>query len=237
MIHGPCGHFNPKSPCMENNVCTKKYPRPNNDNTSIDKSGYVLYRRRRNKDTCTVKAGAVLDNTFVVPHNIKLLKKYEAHINVEWCNRTSAVKYLFKYITKGVDRATAVIEKGNTATTSDATGSGGSKEKVLRQRNEIQDYIEARYLSACESMWRTFAFHIHKRKPSVEKLIIHLEGEHNITVKSTDNLGRVIHKPGIEKTMFTEWMVLCRRFLNILSGTTVLKCELSVREEKPLAES
>ncbi|XP_048591443.1 uncharacterized protein LOC125576114 [Brassica napus] len=211
MIHGPCGLFNPKSPCMENNVCTKKYPRPNNDNTSIDKSGYVLYRRRRTDNTCTLKAGAVLDNTFVVPHNIELLKKYEAHINVEWCNRTSAVKYLFKYITKGVDRATAVIEKGNTAATSDATGSGGSKEKVLRQRNEIQDYIEARYLSACESMWRTFAFHIHKRKPSVEKLIIHLEGEHNITVKSTDNLGRVIHKPGIEKTMFTEWMVLCRR--------------------------
>ncbi|XP_013617698.1 PREDICTED: uncharacterized protein LOC106324244 [Brassica oleracea var. oleracea] len=211
MIHGPCGLFNPKSPCMENNVCTKKYPQPNNDNTSIDKSGYVLYRRRRNDDTCTVKAGAVLDNTFVVPHNIKLLKKYEAHINVEWCNRTSAVKYLFKYITKGVDRATAIIEKGNTATTSDATGSGGSKEKVVSQRNEIQDYIEARYLSACESMWRTFAFHIHKRKPSVEKLIIHLEGEHNITVKSTDNLDRVIRKPGIEKTMFTEWMVLCRR--------------------------
>ncbi|CAN6894479.1 unnamed protein product [Brassica oleracea] len=79
------------------------------------------------------------------------------------------------------------------------------------QCNEIQDYIEARYLSACESMWWTFAFHIHKRKPSVEKLIIQLEDEHNITVKSTDNLGRVIHKPGIEKTMFTEWMVLCRR--------------------------
>ncbi|CAN6841750.1 unnamed protein product, partial [Brassica oleracea] len=81
----------------------------------------------------------------------------------------------------------------------------------MKQRNEIQDYIDARYLSACEFMWRTFAFHIHKRKPSVEKLIIHLEGEHNITIKTTDNLGRVIRKPGIEKTMFTEWMVLCRR--------------------------
>ncbi|CAN6900442.1 unnamed protein product [Brassica oleracea] len=83
MIHGPCGLFNPKSPCMENYVCTKKYPRPYNDNTSIDKSGYVLYRQRRNDNACTLKAGTVLDNTFVVPHNIKLLKKYEAHINVE----------------------------------------------------------------------------------------------------------------------------------------------------------
>ncbi|CAG7878573.1 unnamed protein product [Brassica rapa] len=65
MIHGPCGHFNPKSPCMENNVCTKKYPRPNNDNTSIDKSGYVLYRRRRNKDPGTVKSGAAFWTTML----------------------------------------------------------------------------------------------------------------------------------------------------------------------------
>ncbi|CAN6846217.1 unnamed protein product [Brassica oleracea] len=100
MIHGPCGVTNPKSPCMENNVCTKKYPRPYNDSTSIDKSGYVLYRRRRNENESVVKNRATLNNTFVVPPNINLLKKYDAHINVEWCNRTSAVKYLFKYITK-----------------------------------------------------------------------------------------------------------------------------------------
>ncbi|CAN6821228.1 unnamed protein product [Brassica oleracea] len=211
MIHGPCGVINRKSPCMENSVCTKKYHRPYNDYTSIDKSGYVLYRRRRNKNASVVKDGTILNNNFVVTHNIKLLKKYEAHINVEWCNRTSAVKYLFKYITKGVDRATTFIEKGNTATTSDTVATGEPKERVMKQQNEIQDYIDARYLSACESMWRIFAFHIHKRKPSVEKLIIHLEGEHNITIKGTDNLGRLIRKPGIEKTMFTEWMVLCRR--------------------------
>ncbi|CAN6994325.1 unnamed protein product, partial [Brassica oleracea var. botrytis] len=33
----------------------------------------------------------------------------KALINVEWCNRTSAVKYLFKYITKGVNRASALV--------------------------------------------------------------------------------------------------------------------------------
>ncbi|CAF2055443.1 BnaC06g05160D [Brassica napus] len=78
---------------MKNNVCTKKYPWPYNDNTSIDNSGYVLYRRHRNDNASAVNDGAILDNTFVVPHKIKLLKKYEAHINVEWCNRTSAVNH------------------------------------------------------------------------------------------------------------------------------------------------
>ena len=71
---------------------------------------------------------------------------------MEWCNRTSAVKYLFKYITKGVDRSSAVIEKGNPATTSDTVASGEPKERVMKQQNEIQDYIDARYLSASESM-------------------------------------------------------------------------------------
>ncbi|CAN6888194.1 unnamed protein product [Brassica oleracea] len=37
MIHGPCGVINQKSPCMENKVCRKKYLRPYNDSTSIDK--------------------------------------------------------------------------------------------------------------------------------------------------------------------------------------------------------
>ncbi|KAF8059640.1 hypothetical protein N665_1227s0016 [Sinapis alba] len=205
MMHGPCGVIKPRSPCMENNLCTKRFPRPYNDYTSIDQSGYVLYRRRRDENASVLKDGVLLNNTFVIPHNIELLKKYEAHINVEWCNRTSAVKYLFKYITKDVDKASVVIEKGSSSVTSDKP-----EDSVKKQRNEIQDYVEGRYLSACESMWRIFAFQIHKRKPSVQKLIIHLEGEHSITVKEKDDLGRVLRKPGIEKTMFTEWMVLCQ---------------------------
>jgi hypothetical protein len=38
-----------------------------------------------------------------------LLTKYDAHINVEVCNNIRAVKYLFKYVYKGHDRAIVEI--------------------------------------------------------------------------------------------------------------------------------
>ncbi|CAF2144115.1 unnamed protein product [Brassica napus] len=48
MIHGPCGLDRPRSPCMENHVC-EEISRPFLESTSIDKSGYIIYRRGRTK--------------------------------------------------------------------------------------------------------------------------------------------------------------------------------------------
>ncbi|KAF8110942.1 hypothetical protein N665_0077s0005 [Sinapis alba] len=124
------------SPNDRPDIECRKFLRPYSDYTSIEQSGYVLYRRRRDENAFVLKDGVLLNNTSVIPHNIELLKKYEAHINVEWCNRTSAVKYLFKYITKGVDKANNVIEKGNTFVTPDK-----ADDTTKKQRNEIQDYI------------------------------------------------------------------------------------------------
>uniref|UniRef100_K7N0X6 Helitron helicase-like domain-containing protein n=1 Tax=Glycine max TaxID=3847 RepID=K7N0X6_SOYBN len=93
MVHGPCGILRPTSPCMRN--------RCNGD-------GYPAYRRRNTGRTIT-KNGIIIDNRCIVPYNPKLLKKYQAHINIEWCNQSTSIKYLFKYMNKGYDRVTAIM--------------------------------------------------------------------------------------------------------------------------------
>lgn len=111
---------------------------------------------------------------------------FDAHINVEWCNTARAIKYLFKYISKGPDRATMVIGED--------------------QPDEIKTYLDCRYVSACEAVWRIFEFEIHERNPSVMRLPVHLEGEHAVVLKDTDDLNAVINSEKNNDTMLTAWM-------------------------------
>jgi hypothetical protein len=64
---------------------------------------YPNYQRSDN-GTYVEKSGTKLNNQWVVPHNLYLATKYNAHINVEICNTIGAVKYLFKYVYKGIFR-------------------------------------------------------------------------------------------------------------------------------------
>ncbi len=50
----------------------------------------------------------LVTNRLIVPYNPGLLLKYNCHINVEVCSTVKSVKYLYKYVYKGGDRA--VIE-------------------------------------------------------------------------------------------------------------------------------
>lgn len=47
-----------------------------------------------------------------MPYNRGLLVKYQAHMNVEWCHQGKLIKYMFKYVLKGPDHATMVVERG-----------------------------------------------------------------------------------------------------------------------------
>ncbi|XP_020102972.1 uncharacterized protein LOC109720334 [Ananas comosus] len=154
---------------------------------------------RRNTNLYVLKAGIELDNRFVVPYNLQLLIKYQAHINVEWCNKSRLIKYLFKYINKSPDRSAVVIENNVTYDISNLR-------RQYKHVDEIKQYLDCRYLSAYEAVWRLFEFDIHFRQPSVERLGVHLPMMNNVTYHGSQNLINVVNRPNIEKTMFTEWM-------------------------------
>nr|GEW55998.1 ATP-dependent DNA helicase PIF1-like [Tanacetum cinerariifolium] len=81
----------------------------------VQAEGYPFYRRRGD-GKYVEKSGHRFHNGFVIPYNATLLKRYQCHINVEWCNQAGSIKYLFKYINKGPDRVlTELYEPATTA--------------------------------------------------------------------------------------------------------------------------
>ncbi|XP_022032635.1 uncharacterized protein LOC110933737 [Helianthus annuus] len=155
------------------------------------------------------KNGVLLDNRFVVPYNAMLLKKYQCHINVEWCNQAGSIKYLFKYINKGPDRVTAsVYESTSTANVNPQNKEMKNNENLSNETevDEVKAYLDCRYISACEAAWRIFKFDIHYRHPSVEILPFHCEDGQAIVYDDNSNLCDVVSNPTVKMSMFTEWM-------------------------------
>ncbi|CAN1317218.1 ATP-dependent DNA helicase PIF1 [Linum perenne] len=107
MIHGPCGISRPTSPCMDDGRCKKNFPKAYNSETRLNDDASVTYKRRDNGVTVD-REGITMDNRYVVPYNRDLLVKYQAHMNVEMCHQGRLIKYLFKYVTKGPDRSSAL---------------------------------------------------------------------------------------------------------------------------------
>ncbi|KAH1069644.1 hypothetical protein GYH30_007009, partial [Glycine max] len=174
MVHGPCGSLNPGSPCMKKGKCSRFYPKMFQPHTVLDADGFPVYRRRNNGNAIE-KNGVIVDNRYIVPYNPRLLRKYQAHINIEWCNQSTSIKYLFKYINKGYDRVTAVlIDEDN-----DQTENGGT------HNDEIKEYLDCRYICPCESTWRIFGFPIHGRKLAVERLHFHLPSQHSLSISDS----------------------------------------------------
>ena len=63
-------------------------------------------------------------------YNPYLITKYNCHINVEICSSITAIKYLFKYVYKGHDRATVEV----------------------KSNDEISLYLNAHYISALKAL-------------------------------------------------------------------------------------
>jgi hypothetical protein len=61
MIHGPCGDYNKRCPCMKDDKCSKKIPKSFQDETVLDDFGFTIYRWR-DDGRSILKNGINLDN-------------------------------------------------------------------------------------------------------------------------------------------------------------------------------
>lgn len=127
----------------------------------------------------------MVDNRFVVPYNPYLLKKYDCHINVEVCCSVKSVKYLYKYVYKGHDAAVAEIST-----------------------DEITEYLNARYVSAHEAIWRIFELPLFGSSHTINRLQVHLPDQQQIVFRENANAEDVTENRNLTK--LEAFFVLCQ---------------------------
>lgn len=182
-MHGPCGVLNPKCVCMKDGVCLKSFPKPYAASTVISADTYPEYQRRNTGVTCSklIKSREVrYGNEFVVPYNPYLSLYFNAHINVESCQSIQAVKYVYKYVYKGSDKAMV------------ATVNAGDEGAAPVEIDEIKEYVDARYICTPEAFWSIYGFPMSGEAPAVVRLPVHLPGQHMVRFKDTDSLEDVV---------------------------------------------
>lgn len=99
----------------------------------------------------------------VLSLRVYMTLRFKCHINVEACVSAKSAKYLYKYVTKGGDRAMVRTE-------------GDAPDAP----NEIDDYQDMRSIGASEGCWRLYEFEMGDRYPAVEVLQVHLEDQHTV---------------------------------------------------------
>ncbi len=205
MVHGPCGIHNPACPCMEETdsgvkKCSKEFPKSSQKKTIQDGDTYPIYRRRSPAEggIAFVKdrrgeAPFPCDNSWIVPFNAYLLQRFDCHINLENVHSIEAVKYLYKYLTKGPDRA------------SFAEFQVGPDGKPVW--DEITNYIDGRYVSATMACWRLFEFELHQKHPPVTKLPVHLPEEQTVLFNTMQEMQEAaVAQPDTKLTAYFQFM-------------------------------
>jgi len=141
----------------------------------------------------------------VILYNRDLCVKYDSHINVKRVAVRSVVKYLYKYVHKGHDRATIVLKSGVRHDDSD-------QPRNDFQRKEIQEYLDCCYVSTVELCWRIFESNLQHQCPPVIKLQYHLPREHLIAFDDREDLFNIIDEPNAQETMLTMWFEANRAY-------------------------
>ncbi len=130
------------------------------------------------------------------------------HINVEICSSISVVKYMYKYVYKGPDRAIVVVERRANTPRQENNAQMVVANGVWQNRDEIKAYLEGRYVFASEASWRLFSFRMHDGTPSVTRLAVHEPGMHTVVYNDNPNILLIVTKTKKQRSSNTSKPIL-----------------------------
>lgn len=105
---------------------------------------------------------------------------------------------MYKYVYKGSDRAYASLHRA-------INGNGDTENEA---QDEILDYVNTRYVSASESIWRIFSYKMNSHVPAVFRLAVHLPDQQSVTFHELSDLSQVVARASSRETTLTAWFLL-----------------------------
>ena len=166
---------------MKNGKCSKGFPKPFREETTINEDSYANLRRPNTGKKYKIKDHDI-DNRWIVPHPRFWLWKFHCHINMECLLSVRAIKYIYKYVYKGHNCTTMEF--------------GTCQDEVL---------FGFKICSAHEGVWRLLHYSMHEEFPNIIRLQVHLPNQQ--TVVWNDNtaidLQTVVDQQGRKDTTLT----------------------------------
>ena len=105
--------------------------------------------------------------------------RYNCHINVEVCCSIKSVKYLYKYVFKGRNRVSFLLDRSNV----------DGQPVVI---NEIKQYKDGRCITTIEAIYRLYNLPLYDMSPSMLQMQVHPPGMHMVSYKARDDLNNVV---------------------------------------------
>ncbi|GJT05940.1 DNA helicase [Tanacetum coccineum] len=110
----------------------------------------------------------------------------------------SAVLFTIEFQKRGPNRILIKISNSD-----ESTMMKGNRPHI----DEIQNYVDGRFVCPYEACWRIFDFLIHSREPAVQILNVHLENMQRVNFCESDRLDIIVNLPEKKKMTLTEWFV------------------------------
>ncbi|GJU55424.1 DNA helicase [Tanacetum coccineum] len=105
----------------------------------------------------------------------------------------------FGYVSAGIGPDHVLAKISNSEASTSAPGN-------RTQIDEIQNYVDGRFICLYKACWRIFDFLIHCREPAMQILNVHLVDTQCVNFREWDRLDIIVNIPKKKKTTLTEWL-------------------------------